>query len=449
MKLTIKILFVLSSLYLFSCEKFLTVKPDQRLATITTIKDMQALLDDYAKMNNSDPAMGEVYGDNYLMSDDVYNARDEYDRNMYTFADQLVFKPKVNAWNSLYMQVNVANTVLQAVKEQDNTVKNIGELAHVKAQALFFRGKAFYHGLNVWAMPYQSTTASTLPGIPIRLTANFLSVSKRANIGEGYQQAIKDLKESIPALPRLAQTPVRPSKAAAYGMLSRLYLQMLAYEDAGKYADSALQINRELLNYNTLNATASFPVPKLNAEIIFEGRAETSSQIVQSRALIDPKLYELYVLNDLRKTVFFRKSGNDYLFKGNYEGNASFFNGITSAEMLLTKAECSIRAGKINEGLLELNILLQARFKTGTFVPYAQLSNPEALALVKLERRKELIFRCMRWLDIRRFNEEGDQIILKRQVGGSTYTLNPRSNGYALAIPEDVIELSGMPQNRR
>lgn len=431
------------------CSQFLDAKPDQRLATISTIKDMQALLDDYATLNNSDPAMAEVYGDNYFLSDDVFNARDEYDRNMYTYAPANIFKPKSNAWNNVYTQVNVANTVMQAVADNREQLNNHAELDHIVGQALFFRAKAFYHATSLWAMPYSAATAATLPGIPLRLSANFSEATVRANVAQSYQQVINDFQKAIVALPKVATTPARASKAAAYGMLSRVYLQLHDYESAGKYADSCLQIKSALLNYNTLNAAANFPIPPLNVEVVFEGRVETAPHLAQARALINPLLYQSYVTNDWRKTVFFRASGTNYLFKGNYHGTATFFNGITTAEMKLTRAECHIRANRITAGLADLNDLLLNRFKTGTYSAAAGLDREQALALIKMERRKELIFRSMRWLDIRRFNEEGDGVVLTRTVNGTTYTLQPITKGYALAIPEDVIELSGIAQNER
>lgn len=432
-----------------SCEKFLEEKPDQKLATIETIKDMQAVLDDYATLNYSDPAMGEVCGDNYYMTDAVFNARDEYDRNLYVWASSNIFKPQYNVWTNIYTQVNVANTILQAVVDKSATINDKNALSKISGQAYFFRAKAFFNALNVWSMPYNTATASILPGVPLRLTANFNEVSIRQSIADGYAQVLADFKQSVAALPPFDISPTRPSKAAAYGMLSRVCLQMRDYENAGKYADSCLQLKSGLLDYNKLTLTANFPMPQLNVEVVFEGRATTAAPVVQSRALINPVLYNMYEINDLRKLAFFRASGSAYIFKGSYEAGATLFNGITTAEMLLTRAECRARDGKLNEAINDINTLLAYRYLAGTFVQQSVGSASEVLELVKNERRKELAFRCMRWLDIRRYNEEGANITLSRTIGGKTYSLAPKSKLYALAIPEDILELSGMQQNER
>ncbi len=432
-----------------ACKKFLEEKSDQKLATIETIRDMQAVLDDYAKLNYSDPAMGEVCGDNYYMTDAVYNAREEYDRNLYVWAPANIFQPQYNVWNNIYTQVNVANTILQAVEDKWATIGDRDALSKISGQAHFFRAKAFFNALNVWAMPYNSATATVLPGIPLRLTANFNEVSVRQSIAEGYAQVLADFKQSLISLPAIALSPTRPSKAAAYGMLSRVYLQMRDYGQAANYADSCLQLQNGLLNYNTLTLSANFPMPQLNVEVVFEGRATTAGPVVQSRALVSPELYAMYEDDDLRKSAFFRASGGAYIFKGSYEAGATLFNGVTSAEMLLARAECSARSGKVDEAVTDLNRLLINRYRTGTFTPISVGSQSSILEMVKNERRKELAFRCMRWLDIRRYNEEGANIVMSRTIEGKTYTLAPKSKLYALAIPEDVIELSGMPQNER
>ena len=81
------------------------------------------------------------------------------------------------------------------------------------------------------------------------------------------------------------------------------------------------------------------------------------------------------------------------------------------------------------------------------FNPYTASSAQSALALILTERRKELIFRNLRWMDIKRLNKEGANIWLKRIVAGQTYTLPANDNRFALALPSDIISMTGMPQN--
>ena len=52
-------------------------------------------------------------------------------------------------------------------------------------------------------------------------------------------------------------------------------------------------------------------------------------------------------------------------------------------------------------------------------------------------------------MDIKRLNKEGSNINLVRKLDGQVYMLTAGDLRFALPIPEDVIELSGMLQNPR
>jgi hypothetical protein len=87
------------------------------------------------------------------------------------------------------------------------------------------------------------------------------------------------------------------------------------------------------------------------------------------------------------------------------------------------------------------------RWKNGTFVPFKAGNQQEALKIILKARRKELLFRMLRFTDIKRLNKEGANIIQKRIIKGQTYILKPDDPYYALPIPEKVIQYTGMKQN--
>lgn len=90
------------------------------------------------------------------------------------------------------------------------------------------------------------------------------------------------------------------------------------------------------------------------------------------------------------------------------------------------------------------------RWKTGSFVPLTAATAEGALRLVLAERRKEMVGRGMRWLDLRRLN--GDSrfaVTLKRDIAGTVYTLPPNSPRYTFYLPDIVVKTSGLTQNRR
>ena len=98
----------------------------------------------------------------------------------------------------------------------------------------------------------------------------------------------------------------------------------------------------------------------------------------------------------------------------------------------------------------DLNALLKKRYLTGTYIDRTASSANDALVQILTERKKELAFRGLRWMDLRRLNREPQfATTLTRVINGQTYTLQPNSIRYALPIPDDEIALSGLQQNPR
>src|SRR5690606_36448430 len=123
---------------------------------------------------------------------------------------------------------------------------------------------------------------------------------------------------------------------------------------------------------------------------------------------------------------------------------------IATDEVMLIKAECLAERGEVEQGLIVLNRLLETRFKEGSYIPYIANNQTEALDIIKSERRKELLFRGLRWTDIRRYNLEGDNIRLQRNVDGKEYVLEPNNARYTYPIPMEVLSFyEDMEQNTR
>ena len=448
------LLSIIITMGLFSCTKYLDIKSDKTLAVPDKLADLQAMMDNYSSLNVSGGGSSEASSDNYYLTYASWTglSQENY-RRLYTWEKDNVFaiNSSSNEWYYDYQAVGFTNTVL------DNLSKINPALAadslqwnNLKGTALFFRSRAFLNLLSVWALAYDEKTAATDLGIPLRLSANFNETSVRASVEQSYHQVLQDLKASIPYLPANTITPMRPVKAAAYGVLARAYLQMRRYTEAGLYADSCLQVNSRLLDYNSLSSTASYPISQFNTEVVWEGHMQSPSLISMSNAKIDSSLYLSYEATDLRKVIYF-KSNNDgtYAFKGSYDGSSSLFNGVTTDEMYLTRAESRVRGSNTTGAVSDLNSLLLKRYKTGTYTNYAETDAAKVLQKILTERRKELVMRDLRWMDIKRLNKEGYTITLKRILNGITYELPPNDLRYALAIPEDVIALSGMQPNPR
>jgi tetratricopeptide (TPR) repeat protein len=305
----------------------------------------------------------------------------------------------------------------------------------------------------LFAKPY-SLTFPDFPGIPLRLKSDPNEVSVRSSLQQTYDQILSDLQSSVDYLPNIPLYKTRPSKTAAYALLSRFYLVKQDYDNALKYADLCLKLYDSLLDYNTLNANATFPIPQANKEVIFMTSIETSV-LLPNTHIVDSILYKSYDINDLRRKILYKaNTAGQLYFNGTYTGGTAVrlsrtFGGIATDEVYLTRAECYARTGNIAAAMNDLNALMSKRMKAGSFVPFTAANTSEALNLVLQERRKETPFRGLRWIDLRRLNAEGAGITLTRKVKGQLHTLSPNDPKYVLPIPPDVISLTGMVQNIR
>jgi tetratricopeptide (TPR) repeat protein len=267
---------------------------------------------------------------------------------------------------------------------------------------------------------------------------------------QSYTQIIKDLMTCASLLPENPLYKTRPSKPAAFAMLARVFLSMGNYDKALAYADSTLQLNNYLIDFNTLDSTSTAPVPLFNNEDVFHEDLRLGQILLQKNLIVDSNLYQLYDSNDLRKYIFFMNLSSNITFKGSYDGDFVLFGGTATDEMYLIRAESYARKGNANSAMSDLNTLLAKRWATSAFIPLTANTSDQALGIILQERRKELIFRGLRWTDLRRLNKDPRfAITLTRVLNGQTYMLPPNDPRYVLPIPIQEIQLSGIQQNER
>lgn len=442
---------------IFSCKKYLDKRPDLSTVSPVTLTDAQALLDYSTKMNrNVTPSLIEGSADDYFLLSSSYNSLAERYQQAYTW--KLFHYNFPNDWASCYQPVYVSNYCLELTGKIKENEANRTLWKNVHGSALFYRSYYFLELLMTYTKAYDEATSKKNLGIPLRQTSDFNEPSVRSNLYDCYTLITSDLRTASGELPDLPAHVQRPSRCAAYALLARTFLLMNQFDSALKYANSSLEIKNDLIDYNmtpcpdcdiTGSITSSSNIfKKYNSETIFytEMNGNISSHST-SRALIDTTLYQSYNDNDLRKTALFTPSNGYYKYKGSYTKSSTFFTGITTAEMYLISAECYARLNDIDNAIEQLNKLLLNRISSGNFIPVTAVDQADALNKILGERRKELIFRGVRWSDIKRYNEMGASITLHRIIDGVTYTLAPNANYYALPLPDDIIRITGMEQN--
>jgi tetratricopeptide (TPR) repeat protein len=457
-------LIIFSILYLCSCKKsdFLNTKPDNSLIIPSTISDLQALLDNDFYMNGAGntgivPALGEIGSDNYYVTDINYLTNFSSDqRAKYIWATNPYPGISITDWDWPYRAVFYANAALENLKKIIPTNANQSSWNNVKGSAFFYRAFYFYQLAQVFAPVYNSSSEDIDLGIPLRLKSDINEKIQRASVKETYNQIITDLKNSIPLLPITPSYKTRPSKPAAYALLSRVFQTMEDYTNAFVYADSCLQLNSSLMNYNNDPdiIAGNFPFKRFNSEVLFQSTLVYSPSISPAFAFIDSSIYNSYATTDLRRTRFFKNLFGAPSFFGSYDGTGVPFSGLATDEVYLIRAECYARAGNKIAALADLNTLLAKRWDTtaGAFSQVNASDATEALSKILIERRKELIMRGLRWTDLRRLNKDPRFAVptIKRLIQGITYTLSANSNFYTWPIPDDIISFNPtMVQNPR
>lgn len=433
------------------CAEFLEKKSDMALALPSRVADLQALLDNEFNTVASYPVAGDIGADYYYVKDQTLKPLGTDIRAGYLYAGDESFEFD---WRASYEKIFTANLVLEEIDQANLAGSPEQERNRVKGAAYFQRGWSFLGLAILYAPAYIEMNSSKDLGLPLRTTANINISFQRSSLRETFMQITGDLSNAAALLPYTVEKPTRPSKATAFAALARAYLYMGDNDKALSYADSCLQIKRNLLNYKNIAQNLAVSFPLFNEEVLLHNTVRANGAILgDSRALVDTMLWKSYSNNDYRKHVFFKlKSKGEYVFKGNYSGENSslLFCGIATDEIYLIKAEAAARLNKLEEARNTLKDLLHHRYVEHT-EPNLKINQDALINLVIAERKKELAFRAgIRWADIKRLNAQyGAEILLVRQFEGKEYKMEPNDKRFTLLIPQSVILEGELIQNSR
>lgn len=454
MKKEIVILFLIGFVLTGCHTDFLDLKRDKKQVVPTKVSDFEAILDNTIAMNSRPPFQFALLGsDEYYVPESYWNMANPVIKNGYIWKKDIYEGMHSEDWNYGYRRILTANLALSGLNKIDPMEDEIKYWNHVKGTALFHRGYAYFCLAQLFAKQYDPASDDVELGIPLRLEPDPTLEMKRSNLKDTYVQILNDLNEALQLLPERSISKYRPSKVAAQAMLARVYLQIGDYEMALNMANGVNTGENYLLDYNSLDDESNYPFPAGgldNPEIIF---LDISGSAVHSEYLtVDTLLYDEYSTDDLRRSTFWEPNDwGGYGFRGSYSGGVALFTGLALDEIYLIRAECNARLGNLEVAIAHMNELLSTRYRKGTY----EMINPalgadNLLTLVLEERKKQLVFRGLRWADLKRLNaEEQFQTTLTREIGGLLYKLEPNSLRYVWPIPPEAIDIGGLQQNPR
>ncbi|GAO45250.1 RagB/SusD family nutrient uptake outer membrane protein [Flavihumibacter petaseus] len=444
------IITIVSCMMFFSCnkDKFLSAKPDSFLVVPSTLEDCERILDDDRTMNGENgkglyPSVHWIQSDEVVLDDVLMPYLTVDDLAQYSFEKDPFVTGTCKDWDTPYRIVFYSNMVLDLLKKITPAPMDQEKYDAIKGNALFHRAFMYYALLQVFAKPFEQSSATDDPGIVLRVSSDINEKIGRVTVNECYQLIASDLGLALKLLPVVPEFKTRGSKTAVYALLARMNLSMRNYQMAGKYADSSLLLNGDLIDFNSVTGMTRF-----NDEVVFHSILSWS---IFRSAGINPELKDLYLDGDLRiGSLWFDESERGTLFKGGYSGSASSFAGLANDEVYLIRAECRVRSGNIEGALEDLNTLLFKRYQVGKFSGISEADPVKLLDIILQERRKELVYRGTRSEDIRRLNLEGRGISVSHYVNGVSKVLPPNSLLSIYPIPQSVIGFHpDMIQNER
>ena len=435
------------------CEGYFDAKPDISLVVPQTLGDFQAILDAEPRGLNSSPSVGLLSSDDLILGQAILDRLTYSQVSSYFWRDEFYLPGEDDSnWYTAYRKVFHANLVLDGLK--DYSPKNKAEqkeLEILAASAKFYRAVGHFEALSYFAEVFKPEDPNQL-GIPVRLTSDLNQKIKRSTQVQTYEQIIQDLQDGIGVLPLKPAVLTRPSTWAAHSMLSRVLLYKQDYEGALMHAEEALKIDATLMDYSELDSTLSYSFEIFNPEVIHYGELLSGRYATNTATFVNPEIVRIYQEGDLRPFFFFKESQVDSLknFRGNYTGAYYIFGGLAVDEVVLNKAEAAARLGDSDKALEAMDLLIRNRVLAEYLPSWIGIQQDELFDLIKAERRKELVFRGTRWLDLKRYNLHTDEAItISRKYNEEGVQLEPLDKKYVIPIPPMEMELNPLQQNPR
>ena len=436
---------LLLAVSLISCRKYVENVPIQGQRVIEYTEDYRALMNNAELLQTAfgqPPAFG--CDDLDLSSEALQSGITTNTFRMAMYTWQKPFYVGINSdydWDALYKGIYTLNTVAtQVMASKGGTEEN---KRIILGEALVHRSFSYFMLTNLYGKQYDASTSDKDLGVPIILEPKLFVDVTRVPVQQVYNRVIEDTKKAIPMLPVKQAINFRPNKAAAYALLSKVYLFMRDFTKADLYADSTLALSSELYDYNAnIN---SFPSQYNDRQVLLRKISRGYPNVMQ----LSTPLLNLLGVKDLRYKLFVRPGSNfspvftgfGYWSREKYSGSADKQAvGLSVNETWLIKAECLARAGKKNDAVKMLNDLRKLRFLPADYTDLSAANADQALQLVINERRLEFFGTGLRWFDQKRLNK--DAIFAQtvtRVLGGVTYTLEPNSNGYVFPLADLLI----------
>lgn len=463
---------------LFSCKKsFLEIVPKGSLLATTTA-DYDLLLNSKRLYDQPNVLPTISMGDDVSAEQQIiqnmparFNLAFRWEATWY-LQDEVAWEFSTYT-SGLYVCNKVINEVMastEGTESQKNTLR---------AEAMANRAWYNFQLVNLYARPYQATSAGTDPGFPIITAADVTQGYERGTVQQTYDFIISDLQEAIPLLPRAHRVKTRMSRAAAKAILGKVYVFMGRYDDAliqfNSAFDDLADSDVRLYDYNVAFAPggAFLPIgffgpnyPGINNTDFTEsllarsnpGGSSTGTGFGTDGLSLDTATAALFTSSDLRLKLFSGAyfngtplpDGRKWKYAQQYVRV-----GMQLQDLYLLRAEVKARLNDLQGAIADVEYLRNNRMPAAdATIPAAIASSqPALIRFIIDERRREFAIEGYRWFDMRRLSVDPlfagktyTHIMYSPTAANTVYTLSP--DRLVLKFPFSVLSLNpGMPDN--
>lgn len=325
-------------------------------------------------------------------------------------------------YSAAYLAISRTNFVLSYI---NNGVLSGTQKMNIEAEARALRAIVHFDIVRAYSqIPTQSAGAKNSIGIyysekyaPLNNTA-----SRNLTVEQVYDKIIADLLFAADNITQNDDDKGRMSKAAIYGLLSRVNLYKGDYANTIKYGELALGLSPSITTLDNFTRIwkEKEGLSRITDGVLFQvsnAPSESNNTVgaaynqavpsLRSEFVVDYDLYTAYTADDIRKSAYFTTSvysGEKYNHVTKYAGNGGPSNVVPikylrAAEVLLNIAEANYRTGNAAQALTLLNKLRQERHSS--FTPGTETGQSLLDAILK-ERRLELAFENDRWYTLKR-----------------------------------------------
>lgn len=443
-----------------SCRKsFLEITPKGNLIATKTA-DYDLLMNSVGFYDYTFGFPGLVMGDDVAAEESVFQYSLANTKSMFQWLAD-VYKPTetpselISLMANIYMYNKIVAEVLSSSEGTDIQKRSL------RAEALANRAWTNFQLINLYAKPYVQATAGADPGFPIITTADVTRNDfSRGTVQEMYDFIVSDLTEAIPELPVQNTIQTRMSRAAAEGLLGKVYLYMGLPAEALTHVNNcfdaiALWTKSPLLyDYNvTLAAGGSFmPITVFGPKYPGNNPADMTECVLARTAnggtstgrgtsgdglVLSSETQALFKSGDLRLQLYSNKLESGAAIPGGRIRKYALqyvFIGVQMAELYLLRAEAKARLNDLTGAVTDVEFLRAKR------MPAADVSIESAVAgnqasLIRFifeERLREFAQEGYRWDDMRRMSVDPvfppstyQHILFKTTGAQEIYTLKP------------------------